>query len=87
MSSSLNKKVARVEIKLTRDEWKAFRSLRPVEGAAFAFWDRVARARDIDCRTIIYDGYKYTGLPNGHKKYWCWPIPLTCKIKPEDVEI
>lgn len=47
--------IHRQTIKLTNQERQEFRRLRPQVGEAFGFWERVALARDLDYKTIIYD--------------------------------
>jgi hypothetical protein len=71
--------------RLTAEEREAFRSLRgwPPE-SAFMFWKDIASSRARDYRTIIGvegDPLTFTALPVGHRKHWCWPMPLKC-MKP-----
>lgn len=84
----------RETFKLTSEERARFYRLRPIVGEAFDFWKGVAKARDLDYKTIYYLDGEYSGLPvekhwsvKDLDRGWCWPIPLKCKIKPENVEI
>lgn len=65
-------------------EQRQFSKLRPLQGEAFAFWGKVARARGLDPRTLITDGRngEFTALPLGHDKHWCYPFALRCSKKP-----
>lgn len=73
----------RHKIELTDAERQLFRKLPPLPGAAFRFWHTVAGARGLDSETILTDDRGVsTALPLGHKKHWCWPIPLKCMRKP-----
>lgn len=75
--------------KLTDEEILRFERLPPIQGAAFDFWDKVAETRGLDPKTFIYHGvtrYEFSGLPLGHGKYWCWPMPLACKHIPIPME-
>jgi hypothetical protein len=49
------------------------------------FWWRAALARGLDPGSIISDAPSFTGLPTGHGRHWCWPAPLACKQRPEEV--
>ena len=77
----------RVTIKLTPEERRSHRRLKPVPGEAFAFWAKVSRARDLDYSTIIFDSGSYTALPFDHGKHWCWPIDLKCPKKAKHIKI
>ncbi len=78
----------RIEIKLTKDEQREFRRLKPVQNAAFAFWERIAISRQLDPATIMWHDGKYSGLPQGHMgRWWCYPMPLKCTTDPKTVEI
>lgn len=64
---------------LTDKEAKKFRSLPPEEGHAWAFWGDVAHSRGLDPYSIIgdtRDGTKFTAMPYGHGKDWCFPLPI-----------
>ncbi len=71
--------LGRIECALTEDAWHKFGRLAPFVGAAFDFWREVAEKRGLDSGSIISDGKMFTGLPSGHGKHWCFPIPLKCK--------
>jgi hypothetical protein len=87
----------RIEIKLTKDEHREFRRLKPVPNVAFAFWERIARSRNLDPTTIMWQDGKYSGLPeqlhhyrskeNPYRRDWCHPMPLKCTTDPSTVEI
>lgn len=70
---------------LTDVEQRAFDRLPPFEGAAWAFWLRVAQARNLDVGSIISSTPKFTALPEGHDKPWCHPRPLVCAKRPPAV--
>jgi hypothetical protein len=75
----------------TPEEYKEYRHLKDEEGVAFEFWGRVALSRGLDYQTIIFEdetvGYfRFTALPLGHNKDWCWPMPLKCITDPSLVE-
>jgi len=53
-------------------------SLRPIPGEAFDFWRRVANKRGIDPGSIISNRNGFTGLPQGHRRAWCYPMRLKC---------
>ena len=69
-------------------EWDAFHRIQPVADAAWEFWRSLGRRYGFDYRTVMssrVDGYasrKFTALPLGHTKHWCWPMELKCKNKP-----
>lgn len=69
---------------LSETELKQFRALRyhPFQNMAFNFWAKVANARGLDPKSIISAGETFTGLPVGHGKHWCFPIPLKCNKAP-----
>lgn len=71
----------RQAFELTHIELTQFNRLRPIQGEALAFWARVARRRELDPESVISDGLKFTALPVGHGKHWCWPLALQCKKK------
>ena len=77
----------RIVFKLSSEERYRFRRLKSAVGQAFKFWDDVAKARKLDPKTIFYVDGEYSGLPIGHKKWWCYPIPLKCTVDPATVEI
>lgn len=72
----------RKEYILTTVELIQFKWLRPFPGEALAFWEKVATARQLDCKTVISNGEKFTALPLNHGKHWCFPIAIKCKKKP-----
>ena len=72
----------RQKFELTHQELLDFQRLRPILGAAAAFWGKVAASRGLDPKSIISDAPKYTGLPKGHGKQWCFPAPLKCPKPP-----
>lgn len=63
-------------------ESKQFYNLRPFPGDAWSFWRRAASVRGLDPETLITKGEVFSGLPVGHGKHWCFPIPLECKGRP-----
>lgn len=80
---------SRPAYELTPEEWQRFKAERnsrwPRPDFAFDFWKEVARARGLDYRTIIGNPdapRTFTGLPRGHGKPWCWPMPLRCEKPP-----
>jgi hypothetical protein len=78
-------KLARKTYELTPQEASELRSLREVPGEAFKFWKRVAERCVVDPSTIIgitNNRSKFTALPFGHGKWWCWPSALECAHKP-----
>lgn len=77
----------RIEIRLSKDENREFRRLKPVPNVAFTFWERVAKLRDLDPGSIVWTDGKLTGLPLRHNQHWCYPVPLKCKVDPATVEI
>ena len=72
----------RNEFTLTSFEQRWFDRLPPIEGAAVVFWKKAAFDRGLDPASVISNGYKFTALPEGHGKHWCFPSPLQCKRKP-----
>ncbi len=77
----------RKTFKLTSDERYRFRRLKPLPHQAFDFWKEVAKDRNLDPASIMWTDGELSGLPLGHGKWWCFPVPLKCKIDPETVEI
>lgn len=71
----------RKAFELTHIELAQFHRLRPIQGEALAFWGRVAKRRELDPKSMITDGLKFTALPVGHKLNWCFPSALYCKKK------
>lgn len=52
------------------------------------WWGQVAHLNGIDPGSIIHssiDSTKFTALPIGHGKHWCWPSPLQMIVRPEQV--
>ena len=50
------------------------------------FWRGLAFARGLDPVTVIgndNDPARFTALPLGHGKHWCWPAALQVKKPPE----
>ena len=72
----------RKKFELTHIELAQFNRLRPIQGEALAFWARVALNRELDPKSVISEGLKFTALPKGHGKWWSFPIPLKCKKQP-----
>ena len=71
---------------LTPEERRKFKRLKPVEDVAYEFWQEVAWARGLDYETILTtlnDPCRFSALPLGHGKDWCWPIALKCPCPPE----
>jgi hypothetical protein len=70
---------------LTDKETKKFSALPQEEGHAWEFWATVARQRGLDPYSIIGDaegdGTRFSAMPYGHGKDWCWPMPLKCQRK------
>jgi hypothetical protein len=69
----------RVTFSLELNELRELGRLPPLPDVAFAFWGRVAYARGLDYRTILFDDAEYSALPDGHRRHWCFPAPLKCK--------
>lgn len=69
---------------MTEIETAQFYRLRPNQGEAIAFWNRVAQRRELDPKSMITEGHfgRFTALPLNHGKHWCFPIPLKCQKKP-----
>lgn len=86
--TSKNPALRRKTYELTIEECEDLERLRrDVPGVAFTFWRKAAARRDLDYKTILGHAggirSKFTALPMGHGKHWCWPIPLACKRKPD----
>jgi hypothetical protein len=64
---------------LTAQEMGQFKWLKPEPGEAIEFWGGVAHRRGLDYTTLITEAPKFSGLPYGHGKDWCFPIRLKCK--------
>jgi hypothetical protein len=83
--------VERRRFELTPEEIDRFEQIRyDIEGEAIEFWGTVATARGLDYRTIIGTAgfpHRFSGLPKGHGKHWCWPSPLVLKTKPGDLPL
>lgn len=78
-------KIRRETYELTAEEVSQLENLRGWPGVAFDFWRKVATRLGVDPKTIIHDFIdrrKFTGLPAGHGKWWCFPIPLECLKRP-----
>lgn len=80
---------------LTKEERREFLSLpknNPFSAPeAWNFWDKVARRLSVDVFSILTDetsmGYvRFTALPLGHDKQWCYPYTLKCTTDPKTVE-
>ena len=74
--------IMRKEYTLTDNEFGAFRKLGNYPEEGFDFWRDVARARNLDYKTIIgnvTNQRSFTALPVGHGKHWCFPLPLKVK--------
>ena len=72
----------RTKHQLTDVELSKFRRLPPYQNEALSFWRWIAKSRNLDPKTLITNGRDFTGLPVGHGKHWCFPIPLKCRKKP-----
>ena len=72
----------RQTFELNYEEHSRFDQLNPVVGVAMSFWAGVAKARGLDPKSIISDGYRFSGLPAGHGKHWCFPSKLCMKKLP-----
>lgn len=46
------------------------------------FWGSIAFAMGLDPKTIIAEAGKFSGLPLGHGKQWCYPQALQARTKP-----
>ena len=64
---------------LTAEEERAFRRLPPEPEVAIEFWGGVAHRRGLDYTTLITVAPKFSGMPYGHNRPWCWPMKLKCK--------
>lgn len=74
---------------LTTEEASRWERLPPVDGRAWDFWRSVAADRGLNYRTILGVNdrfYEFTALPVGHRKPWCYPMPVKCKAAPVYVE-
>ena len=67
---------------LLPNEYAQFKRLQPIPGEAVSFWKRMAWIRKLDPETVISSSTKFTALPLGHGKHWCFPVPLLCKYQP-----
>ena len=69
---------------MTGIETAQFNRLRPNQGEAIAFWNRVAHRRELDPKSMITEGHlgKFSALPLNHGKHWCFPHALKCQKKP-----
>ena len=76
----------REQYHLTPVELNRFYRIRPFQNEALGFWSWVARSRGLDPKTVISEStgqqVRFTALPIGHGKSWCFPLPLKCKKKP-----
>lgn len=70
---------SRQALVLTPEEQARFDKLRPEMGEAYRFWRHVAHSRGLDYQTIIGDDFRFSALPYGHTKHWCWPSQLRVK--------
>ena len=70
--------------KLSHAEWRQVKALPPVQGVALEWWRLKALSVGLDSSTLLMcdDGWRFTGLPLGHGKHWCYPIELKCRYKP-----
>ena len=76
----------RTKHQLTAIELAKFNRLQPFQGEALSFWKWIAKARNLDPKSLITNGRDFTGLPIGHKVRWCFAIALKCKKKASYVE-
>jgi hypothetical protein len=67
-------------------EKRQFARLKPVQGEALAFWGHAAYIRGMDPDTVLSDGGKFSALPMGHNKWWCYPSKLKCSKPPIYIE-
>lgn len=72
----------RVEITLSSQERDSFNDIRPVEGAARTFWRAIAHERGLDPASVMQWRGRFSGLPAGHDRHWCYPLPLQCRLRP-----
>lgn len=87
LTRPVRSKLTRKTYDLTAEETAEFRRLRDFPGVGLAFWRRVAATRGLDPETVITVGrepLKFTALPVGHGKWWCWPSALECRHKPQE---
>ena len=70
---------------LSAEEQREFAALRADPADAWHFWWRAALARGLDPGSLVTAAPDFTGLPAGHGRHWCWPSPLQCKQRPEEV--
>ena len=80
----------RKAFKLNHAEWRQVRALPPVQGIALQWWHNKAISLGLDPKTLLMcdDGWRFTGLPLGHGKHWCWPIDLKCRFIPKlEIEV
>jgi hypothetical protein len=80
----------REQYHLTPIELRKFNRIPPFQNEALGFWSWVARSRGLDPETVISESnsqqVRFTALPIGHGKAWCYPMPLKCKKKPNYAE-
>ena len=74
---------------LSAEEQREFAALRaqhdPDPADVWHFWWRAALARGLDPGSLVTAAPDFTGLPVGHGQHWCWPSPLACRQRPEEV--
>lgn len=46
------------------------------------FWNSIAFVLALDPKSIIGEGGKFSGLPVGHGKQWCYPHALQARHRP-----
>jgi len=79
--------VERSTHQLSVENIRELKALRPQSQVAFDFWRRLCAKLGLDSKTVItYPNYRFSALPLGHDKHWCWPHALGCKTAPEKEE-
>lgn len=72
---------------LNSDEIVALRAIQatsPLSGKlARDWWRAKAQAAGMDPGSVIAGQWKWSGLPVGHGKHWCYPVSLACATRPE----
>jgi hypothetical protein len=67
-------------------QWKRLpSSFNQADGsAALKFWAQVADSRGLDPKSLLGTdrASKFSGLPKGHSKHWCYPVSLKCSKPP-----
>lgn len=72
----------RKTFKLNDGQLAQFKRLRPLQNEAHSFWKGIAKLEGLDPASIISNAPSFSGLPLGHGKPWCFPIPLKCVKRP-----